>query len=690
MKKILAFLLVVAMLCSFAACVANPDTTTTQNPGTTNSDTTTAPDDQGEPEDPWAAYEPITIAEALELCGEVGNVTEERYYIVATITSVTDAQYGAMTIVDETGSISVYGTYSADGAIGYAEMEDRPYKGDTVLLHCILQNYNGTKEVKNARLIDFRKAQVEIDPSEYTQMSIAQARNTAVGTKVKVEGVVARITYADGMKPNGVVLVDNTGSIYIYDGDLAGRVSIGNQISVAASKTMWILESEMTNASKFGYQGCNQLEDATLIENDEADHEFDKSWITESTVKEIMDHPVSEDITTIIYKVTALVNRVEGKGFTNYYINDLDGTTGSYTYTQCSGSDFAWLDEFDGKICTVYLMALNCKSAAAGCTYRFLPVAVEDEGFVFDTNNAAEHAVKYYGVGQFQSSYSGDPALKLIDSVSSELLGFENATLSYTSSDSSVISVTDGVMHCHKSGTAQITVTGEYNGKRYEEKVTISVEMAEQIDAGNVKSAIDAAVGEKVTIRGIVAASLVNKTGFYIIDETGVIAVLTDAETLETLKLGNEIVIEGERAFEGKNDSVYCTTCLKNATVVANYYGEHEYSTATFISGKTLADFAALSVKEDHTTEVYVVKATIDLVETNFYTSIKLVDGSVSVNLYCSSANQYNFLKQFAGQEVTLELAPCNWSSKDKSYPACALAVYLENGEKIVNSLNFD
>lgn len=468
-------------------------------------------------------------------------------------------------------------------------------------------------------------------------------------------------------------------------------MTIGNKISVAASKAMWILDTEVSNANKFGYQGCNQLEDATLIENDEGEHDFDKSWITETTVKEIMDNPVSEDITTIIYKVTALVRRVEGKGFTNYYFNDLDGTTGSYTYSQYSGKDFAWLDEFDGKICTVYLMALNCKSVAAGCTYRFLPVAVEDEGFRFNTDDAAEHAVKYYGVDQFQSTYSGDPALELIETVSSELLGFENATLSYTSSDSSVISVTDGVMHCHKSGTAQITITGEYNGKRYEEKVTISVKMAEQVDAGNVKSAIDATVGEKVTIRGIVAASLVNKTGFYIIDETGVIAVLTDAETLATLKLGNEVVIEGTRAFEGKNeDSVYCTTCLKNAKVVANYYGDHEYSTATFITGKTLADFNALDVNEDHTTEVYIVKATIELIETNFYTSLKLVDGSVSVNLYCASAGQYNFLKQFAGQEVTLELAPCNWSSKDKKYPACALAVYLENGEKIVNSLNFD
>jgi hypothetical protein len=58
------------------------------------------------------------------------------------------------------------------------------------------------------------------------------------------------------------------------------------------------------------------------------------------------------------------------------------------------------------------------------------------------------------------------------------------------------------------------------------------------------------------------------------------------------------------------------------------------------------------------------------------------------IKLYCSSANQYTWLKDFDGQEVVLELAPCNWNSK-KYWAACALAVYTEDG-KILNTLNFD
>lgn len=73
--------------------------------------------------------------------------------------------------------------------------------------------------------------------------------------------------------------------------------------------------------------------------------------------------------------------------------------------------------------------------------------------------------------------------------------------------------------------------------------------------------------------------------------------------------------------------------------------------------------------------------------ETNFYTNIELTNGDTKVSLYCSSANQYNWLKEFAGTEVTLEIAPCNWNNKTY-YRGCVLAVYTENG-KVVNNLNF-
>ncbi len=631
----------------------------------------------------------LTIAELLALPVADGAVTEQFYIVKATVESISNAAYGAMWITDGTGSISVYNSKAEDGTF-YSNMADKPYKGDSVTLKCNVKNFKGTLEVNQAYILDFAHAEVTIDPAEYTAMTVSEVRAADKGTKVKVSGVVAQITYANGSIPAGVILVDDTASIYVYDGDLAARCAIGNTISIYASKTYWVLEGEQANATSFGYVGCNQLENVTVIEIDNSVSEFDKSWITETTVKEIMDTPVSEDITTLIYKVTALVKEVPGNGFTNFYINDLDGYTGSYCYSQCNGNDFTWLREFDGKICTVYMMALNAKSSASGCVWRFLPIAVIDEGFDPATVNFAENAVKLFAVEQFLNKYTGNPAQELMTSVSNELLGYTDLQLSYVSNNPSVISIDDNVMNCHKTGTAVITVTAEYNGVSYSQDVTIEVEIAQaEVESGTVADAIAANVGDIVTVKGIVGPSLVNKTGFYLIDETGIIAVLVDAETLATLEIGYEVILEGERDFHSKSGGNWGTTCIDSVKVIANNYGSHEYSTASFDGVLTLAEFVALDTNTDYTTYVFTVTATVELVETPYYTSIKLVDGDNYINLYCSSAKQYKWLHQYNGQSITMEIAPCNWSSKGV-YPGCVLAVINEDGTKILNTLNFD
>jgi len=641
-------------------------------------------------------YETITIAEALEICGEPGNVTEERYYIRAIVQSITNPQYGAMIIEDETGSIPVYGTYSADGAIGYAAMTEKPYKGDEVLLHCILQNYNGTKEVKNARLIEFKSNAGNVDESAYTEMSIAEARAAAKGDLVKVDGVVAAITYANGMKPSGVMLVDETQSIYVYDADLAGRVAKGNTVTILAEKDWWILEKEQSAAQKHGYQGCCQLTNVTLVSNDEGNTEFDKTWIEENTVKNIVENPIEEDITTILYKVTALVEKREGTGFTNYYFFDLDGETGTYTYTQCNGSDFAWVDEFDGKICTVYLTALNAKSSDSGCNYRLLPVAIEDEGFVFDTANAAKFAVEYYGVDQIEPLYSGDPALSLMASVSSEMLGFEGATLSYSSDNTAVVyfETVDGVtvMHCGEEGTANVTITGTYDEYTYSETVTVELKLPIVYDSITVADAIATDVDREVIVEGIVGPSVVNKNGFYLFGEDGsMIAVLVNStQQFVGLEIGHMVVLKGMRERYVKNDAsaIAGQTCIVNAEILANYYGDTAYSTEKFVTDKTLADVYGLDSTVDYSTTVFVVTATIEVKETAYYTNINIVSNGTTLGLYCSSAAQYAWLQAFAGQEVTMEIAACNWN--DKNYwRGCVLAVLTEDG-KVMNTLNFD
>ena len=149
-SRIISLLLVFVMLlitlasCNLEALFGGNDTpeeTTTTTESVVDPDPDPDPDPNPDP-DPDPNPEPdsdriLTVAEAIEIAmAETSTNPTTRYLIRATIVKVSNPTYGEMTIADETGEIYVYGTYSADGALRYSEMEERPVKGDEVLLSC--------------------------------------------------------------------------------------------------------------------------------------------------------------------------------------------------------------------------------------------------------------------------------------------------------------------------------------------------------------------------------------------------------------------------------------------------------------------------------------------------------------------------------------------------------------------------
>jgi len=657
-----------------------------------------APDDPfAETKAEWAkTYDCITISEALTLCEQfVSTPSTERYYIIATVKSVDDASFGQLTIEDGTGEIMVYGTYSADGEKKYSEMNVDLKAGDLILIYGTLQNYNGnTKEVQNARLIDHVAGNVvpptvTINPDDYQLSSIADARLVKDGDIVKVKGVVARITYAFGMNPSGFYLVDGTGSIYVYDGDLAASVKIGNTVTLAGAKDHWILEDEKNNAQKFGYKGCNQITDAILVDNDNGNSDFDTSWIIESTMRDIINTPVTTDISSSIYKVNALVKKVvaESGGYTNYYFFDLDGETGAYAYTQCNGGDFTWLDQFDEKICTVYISALNAKSTSSDCYWRFIPVAVIDENYRFDLAGTPDFVLDYYVSNQFRSKYTADPALEVITSVSSALLGFEGATVTYISDNENVGKFTalDGkvIFNLVEYGTVTVTATATYGDYTASTSYTVTYEEPREYDYITVEDVLDAEFDTVVTVQGIVGPSLVNQTGFYLMGENGFIAVTMSADEIANIELGQLVILQGTKVRRVKTDDngnpydLHGQTHLKDCTVLLNLYGQHSYSTDSYSESLTIEQFKELDKTVDYTTSVFIIEAYIYVTQYNI--KIGNADGSVQINLYSSGVGQYSWLKDYDGQALVLEIAPCNWNSKSP-YAACVLSATLPDG----------
>lgn len=631
----------------------------------------------------------ITVAEALKLCEN--NDENTRYYIKGTVKKVTNTNYGEMTIEDETGSIYCYGTYDSTGNKRYNELADKPVAGDEVVLYALLNVFNGTPQVKSGWIIEVKHNTTPVDESDYASKTIDECRKADVNSKVKVNGVVAAITYADGYIPNGFYLADSTNSIYVYDTQVAAQVSVGNKITLLGERANFVASSEASFANTFGYTGCIQLTNTILRENDKGTNDFDKSWVKETTVKDIVETPITNNITTTIYKVNAVINKKPGTDFINYHINDLDNETGSYVYSQYRGKDFSWLDEYDGKVCEVYLSAINAKSSASGCFWRFVPIQVKDNNYQFDLSTTAKFAVDYYGYNQFLTDYTGDPKLKLNTTVSSALLGFENATLTYTSSNENVVYFekedNDLIMHTKDSGTAVVTITGKYEQYTYSKTIKITNTDASTIDAITVKEAYEAEMETKVTVKGIVASSLVNQQGFYLVDETGAIAVKTTTAELDKLTLGNEVIVTGTRTntIGGKTGQ----SCILDATVDVNLFGKHEYSTASF-KESTLKDLIALEKNYKNTEQVYTITASYSIFDdpNGKFSNINLVDEEGNeLRLYTNNSSQYEWLTKIIekGQEFTCEMALVNFNGKKQV--GCILAVYLADGTKVANSL---
>lgn len=642
----------------------------------------------------------LNIAKAKEIGGALvsGEISADYHYVKGKIISIDNVQYGNMTIMDGTDSLYVYGVWSKDGTVRYDSLESRPVVGDIVYLYGPLKKYGDEVELNNSRLIRFSKDEDEkpFDITDYTAVSINRARDLEEGSKVIIEGVVARINYANGMVPAGLYLVDDTNSIYIYDSNIAASIDVGDLIKVAGSRENFVLFSEQNYASLHGYQGAIQLNSANLLETLSKDNVIPMDWIPTSTIKDIINTDYTVDnITSTIFKVTAFINEVPGLGFTNFYFTDLDNETGSYVYSLNNGNDFTYLRVYDGQLRTVYLSVINAKSTAAGILYRFMPIGI-GETVEYNHDYDPEYAVKYVGLDQFQKEYVESPNQELIEQVNNERLNIVQVSLTYESSNSNVVYFEriNGILvfKTGESGSAVITITGISGEYTYSEEITVKVIEQHTVIPLTVSQAIAVGEGTEVTLKGIVAASLVNQSGFYLIDETGIVAVRASALEIDKVSIGNEVIITGlkthSRGTYTAEESVG-QLVIDQAVVVYNLFGNHDYSTLSFRNDKILADLVGLSLLEEHSIQAYILEAKIDYYATPYYAIYSLMDPTdenIRITLYSSNEHQLSFLEPYKAQTVTVEFTLVNWNGKD--YRGSIISIIVD-GIKIPSNQNF-
>lgn len=652
---------------------------------------------------------PYTIAEFIEQGADLnsGETSTERWYVAGTITEISDTFFGQMTIRDDTGSIGAYGTYSADGEDRYGVLPDdeKPVAGDDVVLYATLKNFNGNFEIHSGWIVAFTDNTVDDDDIEYTEMTNLEFREAEDGAYAQLTGVVAQLTYNASMTANGLILVDSTDSVYVYDMSVANQVQIGNTVTVTGTKDMFVASNAASSAAAVGYEGCLELTDCSLVSNDNGNSAFDTSWIQETTVKNIIDTDFSDNITGRIYKANVYITRYEQESsdYVNYYLNDLDGTTGSYVYTQASGADFEWLDAYEGHIVSMYFTALNANTSSSGALWRFLPIKVIEDNVTFDQSRVPWFAVEYYGLNQLASSYTTDPAVVMTTEVSSELLGFSGAKLSFKSSDTDVAYFSEdaGVTTFHTGteyGTATITVTGTYKEYvAYSDTFEVTYREPVVYDLTTIPEAIamdvqDTDTDEPIYLEGVVGPSLINQPGFILITEEGTIAVrCTDYDIVAALSLGNTVIVKGYRDLWHKSDSTYGEIVISNATIVENDSLYTDYSTASF-KNDTITNISAQDVTNSLlTTQAYFSEATITATG-SMYSTYYINDpdnAETGIQLYSGSATQYSWIADYANNDKTynIQMIPVNFNSKN-SVRGLLMAIQVD-GEWIYNTYNF-
>ena len=635
-----------------------------------------------------------SVSEALDFAAKAGDIPSEEYVVYGVIKSITNYGNGQMVIrdtTDETKELSVFGVRGPDGSTYFDKLNRIPAIGDTVYLKAPLHTFNDKAELglsgSPAKLLDYDETSAPVTDEGYTESTIAQARAAAKGTKVKVTGVVAKKALGQDYSPNGFYLVDKTGSIYVYGGNPAVYVKEGNTVTIVGETDRFISDKEITYAEKYGYQGAIQISSAHLFSNDKGTTEFPKDSVKKTTRKDILSTSLTENITGRIFEVTAVIKKSKGADYVNYFIDDLDQKTGSYTYTRNNGNDFDWLDEYCDKVVDLFVGVTNCKSQPAGTVYRLQPISVTPiENYSRKEEEVPQFIYDYYGEKQFLNAYAGDRMTNRLTSFTSELLRIDGATVEYTSSNTNFAYFEDKengskIFHINenaetKTATISTTITYKGNSKTFTKEIGFN-----PIGLGSkvVSVARSAKDNETIKVRGIVAGNVLNKANsFYIADSTGIIACYVAGDVLNgcRFKNGDEVVIEGTKGHKKKPNTKgeYPDPTGQANLTVTKFYGVtstgNTVPNPNVISDKSFNDILSTPLTEDYSRQLYSLSVFYFSDGKNVscvYADEKAYKAQAKgtyMNIYKGSYGQVEFLKEREGKQLTMTFALCNWNSK--------------------------
>ena len=645
-------------------------------------------------------YNCITVKEAIEKANEAGDAgTKDAFNIYGKIKQIKNYMYGEMIIEDEGFEIYVWGVRGPNNQ-DYEKIEDQPKVGDEIVINGRVKTFNGSPEVDKSELIALKHAEVidEQDDKVYTQMTVSEARKAQDNTAVEVTGIVAKTCVNASHEKDGFYLVDDTGSTFIHGKEVSSQLNEGQKVTIKGEKVRFEANPSSNN-EKFNYVGAVQLTNAKLVKKENGPFAYNNSWMKETDLVDLLNRKDYDDITGNIFKTHAYVKESIGDGFTNYFVNDVDGKTGSYVYTKASGADLTDLKKYDdGKLHEVQLSIINYKVSSSGLTPRFIVIDVDEAEYKYDVKNAPKYALDFAVMDQFDDVYYTNPAKELVTTVSNEVLAINNIAVSYESSDANVATIDDvngkKVLNLHNAGKVNITCKATHGENTLSKVIEITYDKIDIENAIKVKAAIDAEMNSVVKVRGVVISSLVNQKGFLLGDETGVIAVKATEDQLASMQVGQEVYVEGKRGHHFNKGNETHQDVIFDLSVFMNLYGEHATDETSFIKDKTMADVIKLAAAKDtsSTTQVYRVKAFIKYTKGGYSSNYYICDPEnheSELMLYCSGASQYDaLLENYKNKEVVVDIVLSDYSYKKDGLRGMVIAT-IDGETRTPNTLNF-
>ena len=507
-------------------------------------------------------------------------------------------------------------------------------------------------------------------------------RNELVkGEIATVRGVVVKHNYTGQSTPyiTGFWLADKTGSIYVYGENVAKSVKVGNTVVVKGVKEYYIPQNDAGAAASVNYKGMLQLTSPEILENDnKTSLVIDKNVITTTTVKDILETPLTEDITGKIFRVKGRWSKVTPADFTNYYLNDLNRVDSIMAYTQSNGKDYKWTDPYDGK--TVEMLIIVSIGKPGVGAWRMCPVSFIDDNVQVSAQEEANYAAERL-LNEFADTYNTETTVTFAKE--DEFLAGSNRTIS---SSSNQITVNNGetensvVISASELGKITIEASVTFDGATGTAIKEIEIVEKPKVPSTPIAEVKEMEDGSEVTIEAVVAKvtykGSMTPQGLFLADETGTIVLRCEDNKLDLIadiKDGNKVVVKGTVAHYVKNaghasNAGYSGDLqLTNPEIIDVDTNAHEIPVTSYTES-SITEIMNTLPSTNISSSMFIVRAKVIKNVNAYATSYNLAEvdgGAASLPLYSqNSGNDFKWLDEYEGQEVTIIVAVQNLNLK--------------------------